>query len=249
MLTVVTFKWENPGYRSKFGAEQVNTMRNMVARHYPKPHRFICITDNDDGIDRDIECFPIWADHARVPNPTWANGPSCYRRLKVFSEWFREIAGDRFVCLDLDAVIVDDMSPIFDRPEDCVTYSCAGLNGGINGSIFMMATGSRSFVWDLFDPKRSPAETTRLGHKGSDQGWMNACLQHCSAKWTDADGIIGYKDTVALKRQVVGGRVQYVPGRRASLPTGARIVFFHGKPDPWDEEAQARSPWILEYYK
>jgi hypothetical protein len=249
MLTIVTFKWSSPGYRSKFGADQVNIMRAMVARHYGRPHRFVCITDDTKGIDARVETFPIWNDHARIPNPTWKAGPGCYRRLKVFSNWFKKIGGDRFVCLDLDAVIVGNLSPIFDKPGDMVTYSCPGLGGGINGSIFMMDAGSRSFVWDLFDPIKSPAETTRLGHKGSDQGWMNACLQHCSEKWTQADGIYEFKDCRKRKRQVVGGQITWAPSGAAGVPQDARIIFFHGKPDPWDKEAQEAAPWILDHYR
>ncbi len=45
VLQVITFKWSQPGYRSKYDATHVNIMQRMVARHYPHPHKFVCITD------------------------------------------------------------------------------------------------------------------------------------------------------------------------------------------------------------
>lgn len=234
MLSVVTFKWAAEGYRSKFTAEHVNTMRRMVARHYPHPHRFICVTDDPAGLDRDIEAVPLWGDHARVPNPTWPAGPSCYRRLRVFDT---HSLGERFVCIDLDAVIVGDLTPLWHRPEQCVTWL---VGRQLCGAMFLQTARSRPFVWTLFDPVDSPRETTRLGYRGSDQAWMTACLQHCSGKWTQADGLYEYHQ---LYRPPQQRTVRQQPARaRTNLPADARIVFFCGKPDPWDCSEQ----WVID---
>src|SRR5690606_31900955 len=132
MLTVITFKWSTPGYRSKYDATHVNTMQRMVARHYPHPHRFVCVTDDPAGVE--CETWPLWDDLASVPNPTWPDrGPSCYRRLKLFA---RPSLG-RWVWLDLDAVITGDLSPLWTRPEPVVTYRPPGLNGGVNGAMIL----------------------------------------------------------------------------------------------------------------
>lgn len=239
MLSVVTFKWAAPGYRSKFEAEHVNTMRRMVARHYPDPHRFICITDDSTGIDPEIEVVPLWDDYAEVHNPTWPDGPHCYRRLKVFSKGFEKIAGTRFVCLDLDMVIVDDLRPLWNRPEDFVIFASlerVGFKGGTyNGSMMLMTAGSRSKVWEQFNPETSPPAAKRAGFRGSDQAWINCCLGTGEARWTWRDGVYPYRAYV-LKR---------THGR---LPPGARIVVFWGKPDPWDAEALKHSPWISDHY-
>ncbi len=92
-------------------------MENMVKRHYKKPHRFVCITDDPEGING--ETFPIWDDLADVRNPLerWV---SCYRRLKIFSKEMLPIFGPRIVVLDIDTIIVDDVTPIWDRPEPFV---------------------------------------------------------------------------------------------------------------------------------
>ena len=57
-LTVVTWKWSVPGYRSDFCAEHVNVLRRMVARHYSRPHRFCCVTNEPEGLDPQVEVIP-----------------------------------------------------------------------------------------------------------------------------------------------------------------------------------------------
>ncbi|HEY6020123.1 MAG TPA: hypothetical protein VIY48_09540, partial [Candidatus Paceibacterota bacterium] len=124
MLSVVTFKWKPPpGFRTHFTGQHVTVLRNMVARHYQKPHRFICVTDNpDDGIANDIELIDLWKDYGHLPSPAGRGQPSCYRRLKMFSKEAEAMFGKRFVSLDLDAVILRDMVPVWDREEDFMIW-------------------------------------------------------------------------------------------------------------------------------
>ena len=65
-LTFLTYKWKpKPGYRSTFTGEHVNILARMVRRHYARPHRFICYTDDDTGIDPSlVEAREIWTDYA-----------------------------------------------------------------------------------------------------------------------------------------------------------------------------------------
>ena len=84
MLTVVTWLWSQPGFRTRYTPEIVLEMRDMVKRFYKKPHRFVCVTDQRiDGVETvrlKGGCFQ----NLRIP--TWENGPSCYRRLIAFKK-------------------------------------------------------------------------------------------------------------------------------------------------------------------
>lgn len=234
--SVVVWKWHKPGYRSTFDGESVNKMRSMVRRHYPEPHRFICITDDPAGIDDDIEVVPIWDDFKDLKNPTWSWAPSCYRRLKAFAPEFEEIAGRRFVSIDLDCVITGDMRPLWNREEDFVIYASRHANYHYNGSMFMMTAGCRRQVWEKFDPDASPQTANAAGNNGSDQGWIQYVLGRKEATWTEQDGIYAYlKDCERTNR-----------GR---LPEGARLVVFHGKKNPWDAEVHLKSPWVSQHYR
>ena len=233
-LVVCCWKWRPaPGFRSHFTAAAVNTLRAMVARHYRRPHEFVCITDDAAGIAPDIRIIPIWNDHAQIPGP---HGVSCYRRLRAFSKEAAQLIGERFVSLDLDTVITGDLAPLWDRPEDFVIFGDVARNTPYNGSMFLLRAGSRWKVWETFDPARSPAHTQRLGLVGSDQAWIGAVLGPNEAKWGPADGVYSFQAHV---KKFHGGK----------LPAEARVVMFHGKQDPWVSGVQASYPWIKAHYR
>jgi hypothetical protein len=234
-LSFVVSKWPTiPKYRSTFGPETVNMLRRGIAKHYPKPHRFICVTDQPDGIDADVEIVPAWNDFADLPSPSGGRNPSCYRRLRYFAPDMAEFFGPRFVSLDLDTVIVGDLRPVFDRPEDFVIWGDTNPRTFYNGGLWMQTAGARSQVWTTFDPIESPKAAYRAGHFGSDQGWISHCLGPNEAKWTAADGVYSYRNTVRPM------------GR---LPENARLVSFHGEYDPWDKDVHKHSPWVREHYR
>lgn len=236
-LSVVVWKWATPGYRSVFESYHVNVLHAMIARNYSDPFKLICITDDPTGIAPHIMTVPLWELHGDLLNPTWPGvGPSCYRRLRAFSPEFAAIAGERFVSLDLDVVIVEDMRPLWNRPEDFVMYASKHAQGALNGSMFMMRTGARAFVWETFDPVESPRKTRAKGLTGSDQAWIEYCLgRKGEATWGEGDGIYAWRQD-CLRR------------RRGALPDNARLIVFHGAPDPWSKGAQAASPWIADHF-
>lgn len=239
ILGVGCFKWRAPpGYRSVFGGEQVNVLRNMVRRHYQKPHRFVCFTDDPAGIDPDIEVVPLWDTFARLPSPHGGNNPSCYRRLRLYDGAFaRQVIGERFVTLDLDTVIVADMVPVWDRPEDFVIWGDTAKGTPYNGSMQLQTAGARQRVWEEFDPATSPQRGRALGYIGSDQAWIGACLGPGEAKWSAADGVYSYRNEISRG------------GGAGLLPRNARIVFFHGHVDPWQPTTKARHRWVKEHYR
>lgn len=234
VLTFVTFKWRPPsGYRSHFNGESVNKLARMIARNYSKPHRFVVITDDPSGItEPQVEAFQLWNDHASVRNPSGRGNPSCYRRLRLFAPAPGRFLGERFVCMDLDTVITGDITPLFDRPEDFVIWQSATSTNPYNGSMFMLRVGTRPSVWMDFDPVLSPLQTRRAGLFGSDQAWIAHSLGRNEAVWTKKDGVLSYRLDVG----------------KAKLPGDARIVFFHGREDPWGREAQGLS-WVRDSYR
>ena len=282
MHTIVTFKWKpKKDYRSQFHAGHVNTAQRMIARHFPEPHRFLCITDDPFGIE--CETVPLWSEFSGLSNPTWAHGPSCYPRLKLFDpdigKWIPGLkTGDTIISLDLDCVAVADLRPIFNRREPFLIWKTGGKTIPYCGSMFKTTVGRHPEVYRCFDPVRSPAETTAEGYRGSDQAWITFMLGTQQPGWMQRDGVWEYADLIpkrpnwvhrpdlvkrgrgtglimptnAHSRSIVAGRrVERVYGNpdTGPLPPNARIVFFTGKPDPWDDAAQIMSPWIKEHYK
>jgi hypothetical protein len=235
--TIVTWKWRKPGYRSTFTAEHVNVARDMVARHYKRPHRFVCVTDDPAGLDPRIEVQSIgdlWAD---IPNPSWPAGPSCYRRLALFASDAEQRFGRRFVSIDLDVVITGDLMPVWERPEPIVLWSDPNFHpkGMYCGSMILLSAGAAPEIYETFDPLISPRQTRAAGCMGSDQGWLSYKLGRGRPVWTTADGV--YSFWVHLEK------------RNRRLPADARIVFFHGHRDSWHADVQAQHPWVREHWR
>lgn len=201
----------------------------MVARHLHVPHRFVCITDDPRGME--CETFPLWDGPAVKLAPT---RPNCYRRLRLWSEDAGGVPGDRFLSIDLDAVICGDITPLVQRDEDLVIWGDTAKGTPYNGSLWLLRKGARRRVWDEFDPVRSPQKGKALRYIGSDQAWIGACLGTGEAKYTAADGVYSFRNNI----QHHGGE----------LPSGARIVLFHGNRDPWGPECQ-RLPWVREHWR
>ena len=233
-LTVVTWKWTTPGYRSTFGPETVNTLARMVRRHYRTDVRVVCVTDEPEGIDTSVEIIPAWNDFAHVPSPHGEKQPSCYRRLRAFHPDVGQVFGERFVSMDLDCVIVGDMTPLWERDEDFVIWGDTGPRTLYNGSMFLMTAGARPQVWERFNPESSPMTSKSAGFWGSDQGWISYCLGKGEATWAYKDGVISYRNHVMPS-----------DGR---LPEHARVVFLHGHNDPWTPTVQQRHRWLREAY-
>lgn len=231
MLTFVCFKWEHvaTGFQlpsvCKYGPRHVNVLRNMLERHVRLPHRLVCVTDDPEGIDPRVEIVPLW-DRCRSLG-------GCYNRLWVFSREARVLFGDRFVCIDLDVVLVRDCTSLFERPEDFVINAYNPIrvecnDQRYNGGMFMLTAGARASVWEQFDPATTPAivQADPLTI-GSDQAWLRHHLGPGEARWTNTDGV--YE-----ARQV-----------RRRLPWDARLVLFAGKRDP----SQMSAPWVRAHWR
>jgi hypothetical protein len=249
MLSIITFKYAKPTYRTQYEAKHVNSLYRNVLRVYPHPFRFFCVTDDPKGLDSAIEYVPLWKDHFNLVNPSHPTSrPNCYPRLKLFDIKMREIFGDRFVSLDLDMVLIKEADVLWHRPEEFVIYDAKG-DDHYNGSMFLMTAGARQQVWDRFDPVLSPKLTTAANMRGSDQAWIRYCLAPDAATWTNEEGAYAYLHIIPPSRERRSRPLaRWKLPRNGSLPEGARVVIFAGEFKPWDRAALVMSPWIRDYY-
>lgn len=223
VLTVLCWKWG-----TRYRSEHVNALRQQVARYYARPHQFACVTNDAAGLDGDVAVIPDPEDFAALRSPHGAAFPACYRRLRMFADDAATRFGERFVCLDVDLVLVGDVAPLWDRPEDFVGYRDPLYPRQLNGSMLLLRAGTRPDVWRRFDPAKSPAIARAAGYRGSDQSWLSYCLAGVPT-WGPETGVYSYRKDVA----------------RNGLPADARVVVFHGNPKPWDAGCSAIN---REYY-
>lgn len=234
MITVVTFKWGD-----RYTAEHVNVLQRMVGRHLHAEHEFLCITDDPHGLADEVAWDPLW--------PDLSDSPGCWRRLRCFSTGMHVPFGRRFVWLDLDAVIVDDITPLLVRTDPLVLWEVTRPHRHWCGSMVLKETGLRTDVWDrLAEVELSEAQRQTSNLLGTDQAWLLHVLGPDLPKWTRADGVMSYRFDCLSK--IWRNRIDGMPVQ-AGPPPGARIVFFHGKFKPWDPLVRQKSPWIAEHWR
>lgn len=230
VISIITFLWG-----TRYTPDHVNTLARMVARNYSSPHRFIVVTNIAGAYDDSIETVYDRADFANISSPHGPHAVSCYRRLRLFEADAGDRFGERIVQLDLDTVIVGDMTDLWGRAFaaglDFVGWRDPLYAKQICGSMFALRAGAHPDVWAGFkrDPGRARALAERAGYRGSDQAWISYCIPD-ALKWGPLDGAYSYRLDC-----------------KAGLPKGARIVFFHGREKPFDPGPQSME-WVRRCY-
>lgn len=226
MITVVTFLWK--GWNPIYTAEHVNIFARMVRANFSLPHKIICVTNCPDGIT-ECETFPLWEQQVVNQNRV----QDCYVRLRLFDPATAFQLGEKLLVMDLDTVILNDLAPLITNDDFCAVK---GRHAPLNGSMFMIKSGTNAHVWENWDPRWSPKQIEKTRHKmlyivGSDQAWMSIQLPD-AAKWTTCDGVEHYT--------LLTGQVNV---------DHCKVVFFAGKVKPWSDECRRDHPELYSAYQ
>ena len=246
-VNVLTLKWGE-----KYGAEYANRLYAGVRRHLRLDFRFLCFTDDAAGLRPEIEAHPI--PDFDVP-PPWRRTP--WLKLALFRDGLAGLAGQSLF-LDLDILITGGLDDLFrfapgrpciihdwEKPLQRLFRRC-GEPG--NSSVFRFESGRSGEVLDRFMAERDHA----LGQHRTevDQRYLTEALGPGKA-WWPAEWVVSFK------RHCIPPfpRNLLTPPR---LPPKARIVVFHGRPNPHEAVAGYRgrphrncrpTPWIAEHWR
>lgn len=240
MVNVICMKWG-----TAYGPEYVNILRAMVKRHLSLPHRFVCFTDDRAGIRDDVECF----DMPHVPLPE-AKKNRPWRKVGTFAAGVGNLEGPTLF-LDLDLVIVDAIDPFFEHPgRFCIIHNWTTPGRGIgNSSVYRFDPAEFTFVYEAFC--RDPEGTIRT--HGNSQTFVSRTVAETlgGLDWWPEAWCRSFK-----RHCLPGGLLNWIV--RPKLPADARIVVFHGHPNPpdaargvwpqWHKHARA-APWILDHWR
>ena len=102
---VICLKWGK-----KYSAEYVNKLYSMTRRNVSLQYRFICITDDPEGIRDEVEI-------RKLPDTSWSKSEKCWEKLVAFASPLFDIEGTSLF-LDLDVVIVDNIDCFFTHMPD-----------------------------------------------------------------------------------------------------------------------------------
>ncbi len=243
-VNVLCIKWGR-----KYGSEYVNKLHSMVQRHLNRPHRFVCLTDDPEGIDPAIEVKPIpavgFAEFDTRQPWTFGHG---WLKLTSFADPLYDLRG-RTLFLDLDIVIVDAIDGFFDVPgEFCVIKEWDKQDGTGNTSVYLYTIGAHA---DALQHLKTdyPLAVTRVRNE-----------QEFITQYLGRQGKVRYWPAawcVSFKRHCVPrGLMSWVQTPR--IPPGAKIIAFHGKPNPPDAIAGDSgkwyrrvppTPWVAEHWR
>jgi len=237
-INIICMKWGN-----KFPAEYVNKLYAMVEKNLTIPFRFVCFTENGNGVRSEVEiqALPELKLSDNIPERGW-------RKLTVFAENFGGLSGQTLF-LDLDVVIVDNMDDFFTVPGDFLIAhdkkNPKKREG--NSSVFRFEIGKYPQILSYFEEnfdqiknevRHEQAYLSREIHKLEalqfwNDDWVPSFKYRCAPSW-----IRSWFEA-------------------PSIPKDAKIILFHGLPNPpeaikgisgkWYRHIQP-SPWIEKYW-
>jgi hypothetical protein len=236
---ILCMKWG-----TKYGPEYVNRLYAMVRRHLRGDFRFVCLTDDGNGVRSEVECLPIprLALPEGIPERGWT-------KLTTFSADLHGLQGTALF-LDLDVVIVDAIDPFFDAPGEFLIIHDWKRPWRVTGnsSVYRFVIGAHPDVLETFRRtheqvrakfRNEQAYLSDVVHRQGKLGywpasWCRSYKYHCIPRW---------------------------PANRwraPAIPQGAKILIFHGEINPPDALAGGRNrhglsvkpaPWIADHWK
>ena len=223
-VNIICMKWGD-----KYGADFVNKLYAMVQRNITIPFQFVCFTENAEGIDPDVVIYPLpsLGLPGDIPERGWL-------KLSTFKNPLEDLTGIALF-LDLDVVIVDNIDAFFEfDAEFALSFDQKKKAQTIgNSSVYRFEIGKHAevlaFFLENFDSvkKEYRNEQAYLSHQ------MNAknALKFWPKKWTPS-----------FKYHCVPPFPQNF-WKKPFVPMGAKIILFHGKPEPWDAQKGISGKW------
>jgi hypothetical protein len=229
-LTVVVWAWRPRGRRGHkgrivYGPALANMQAKAISKNLRIPHEIVCVSDYPthefDSSIRVVDATEHFNDHADVGG--------CYRRLKMYAPEMKELLGPRIVSMDLDMVVVKDLTPLFETWYPFRIWKSDSLSGQpYNGSLQAHTAGENAHIWKDFDINRTPNAARMEGFRGTDQACIAYMMGRSQPVWTWQDGVM------YLARNC---------GKLAA-PEIARVIFSPGGAKVTDPVVQARFPWL-----
>jgi hypothetical protein len=215
----------------------------MVRRHLRGDFRFVCLTDRADGILPPVECLPIPALDlpAGIPERGWT-------KLTTFEADLHGLQGTALF-LDLDVVIVDDITPFFEAPGEFLIIHDWKRPWRVTGnsSVYRFRLGAHADMLAYF---RTHFEQVRAQVR-NEQAYLSDFLHK--------QGRLTYWP----KEWCISWKYHCIPRfptnywRTPAPSAGTRIIIFHGVMNPPDALAGRNNgnwrhakpaPWIDQHW-
>ena len=239
-VNVVCMKWG-----TLYGPDYVNRLYAMTARRLSRPFRFACFTDDPTGLRAEVEALPI--PPMRV-DPPYESTP--WRKLALYAPTLGDLTGPALF-MDLDVVVTGSLDALFDLPgEYCIIHNWTHPDRIVgNSSVFRFEVGKLTELLDAYHerPTQHWVDLYR-----NEQAYLSHMLGRERLTYWPAGWCVSFK-----KHCLPGGLLNRV--RPSRVPDGARVVVFHGEPNP-DDALAGRWPgawwkglrpatWIADHWR
>lgn len=223
-VNIICMKWGN-----KYGPEYVNKLFGMIKRHLTLPFVLTCFTDDEKGIHPDVQIHDLPS--LKLPSDTPERG---WNKLSTLQGGLGGLSGD-VLFLDLDIVIVNNIDELFTHPGEFLIIKDAKLKHAVTGnsSAYRFKIGEHEDILKYFQENFDEVKQTHRNeqaylsaevHKKGQlsywpTAWCPSFKYHCIKPWP----IGHFSDPI--------------------IPEGAKLVIFHGHPEPHEAIAGQTHKW------
>ena len=222
---------------TKYSADYVNKLYNMVKRHCTLDYEFVCLTENPSDINEEITIKPL---------PTGLTGWWC--KPYIFSNQL-ELNGV-VLYIDLDVVISNNIDHLFTYAPDswCTIRDFTRAQrpdwNRYNSSVIRFKTGQLNFVWEEFFKKKNTVQAKYYG----DQDYLYAITVNNPAKLYPDEWIQSWKWEIRSDKTLAPGArgnrqlkniENVIPNKECC------IAVFHGDPNPHN----CYDPWVVDNWQ
>ena len=235
---IICMKWG-----TKYGADYVNRLYGMIARHLKTAFQLTCFTDNAQGIRPEVHIcdLPKLDLPAGTPERGW-------NKLSTLQADLGGLSGD-VLFLDLDVVIVDNIEDFFTYPGDFLIIRDSKFRKKLigNSSVYRFKIGRYTDILTQFQQNFMEIRqtyrneqaylTAEIAKRGElnfwPDSWCPSFKYHCMQPFP----------------------LNYV--KDAIIPQGAKIIIFHGHPEPheaiqgithkWYRHVRP-TQWVADYW-
>jgi len=222
----------------KYSCEYVNRLYRMVQRNCTLPYKFVCLTEDPDGLYDEIETYDL---------PKNLSGWWC--KPYVFSPDLP--FNGTVLYLDLDVVIASNIDKLFGYSpyQWCVirdfTRAMRPKWHKYNSSVVRFESGQLAHIWQEFEKNHKDIQRRYHG----DQDWLFAASRQKQAMFWPDSWILSWKWEVRKSRQFAPGGTRGKRRFREVENVKPRpeccIAVFHGDPNPDNCE----DPWVIQNWR
>jgi SAM-dependent methyltransferase len=204
-LTIACCYWGN--WCGEWGPEYVNKLYRTTKFYISQPHRFVCFTDQSEGIDENIEILPL-------QSPSYVD---ILPKMVVYRP-DNGLSG-RVIVIDLDIVIVDSLDDMVSYyGEFCCKHNYLKFHEP-GGDMLGFEFGYGEKIWDVIKGRTEEIEQKT---KGDEREVYKLLID-----WQNIDTW-----QMLYPGQLVSYKLDILKNGLDKFPENARLVSFHGQPRP-----------------